>query len=254
MRADRTGRIHRHHGVARTYADMCLEAGNRVWTEASVFPEFTDAMSTTARGGVLRGSSRRIDVLATPIGGLTGHAIDPRVMDPATPRLLERWAASAVSPCPLETAEDVKFAHYADLPLAWTLRPCGHGTQGDMGPGAHACVNALALQIATRRNGGVLPPRDWVDSVRRELYGRLVLSMMRELANQILSTFSGSPRAGLTKDNAYVHSAFAPGGFGARSPLASACCSCGSDNVARVGCVCNAPAGVGLRAANRGCG
>ena len=94
-----------------------------------------------------------------------------------------------------------------------------------------------------------------MDSVRRELYGRLVLSMMRELANQILSTFSGSLRAGLTKGNAYVHSAFAPGGFGAGSPLASACCSCGSDNFARViGCVCNAPAGVGLRAANRGCG
>ena len=74
---------------------------------------------------------------------------------------------------------------------------------------------ALALEIATRRNGSVLPPRQWVDSVRREIYGRLVLSMMRELANQILSTFSGSPRAGLTKDNAYVHSAFRPGGVGA---------------------------------------
>ena len=45
----------------------------RVWIEAQVFPEFTDAMSTKARGGVLQGSSRRIDVLAT----LTGHAIDP---------------------------------------------------------------------------------------------------------------------------------------------------------------------------------
>ena len=83
MRADRAGRIHRHHGVARTYADLCFEAGHRVWTEAPVFPEFSDAMSTKARGGVLRGSLRRIDVLATPIGGLTGHAIDPRVMDPA---------------------------------------------------------------------------------------------------------------------------------------------------------------------------
>ena len=246
MRADRAGRIHRHHGVARTYADLCFEAGHRVWIEAPVFPEFTDATSTKARGGVLRGSLRRIDVLATPIGGLTGHAIDPRVMDPARSDLLERWAASASSPCPLKAAEDAKHEHYADLPLAWTLRPCGHGTQGDMGPGAHACVNALALEIATRRNGGVLPPRDWVDSVRRELYGRLVLSMMRELANQILSKFSASPRAGLTKDNAYTHSAFVSGGFGAVS-LGAPACSCGSDNVARVGCVCNAPARRGLR-------
>ena len=167
-------------------------------------------------------------------------------MDPARSDLLERWAASASSPCPLKAAEDAKHEHYADLPLAWKLRPCGHGTQGDMGPGAHACVNALALEIATRRNGGVLPPRDWVDSVRRELYGRLVLSMMRELANQILSKFSASPRAGLTKDNAYTHSAFVSGGFGAGS-LGAPACSCGSDNAARVGCVCNAPARRGLR-------
>ena len=70
--------------------------------------------------------------------------------------------------------------------------------------------------------------------------------MMRDLANQILSKFSASPRAGLTMDNAYTHSAFVPGGFGAGS-LGAPACSCGSDNAARVGCVCNAPARRGLR-------
>ena len=243
MRADRAGRIYRHHGVARTYADLCIEAGNRVWTEAAVFPEFTDAMSTAARGGVERGSSRRIDVLATPMGGLTGHAIDPRVLDPGSPALLERWAASSDSPCPLEAAEHVKLVHYADLPLAWTLRPCGHGTQGDMGPGAHACANALALQLATRRSGGITPTRDYVDVVRREVYGRLGVSLMRELANQIIATFGGNPRAGLTKTNAYVHSAFRAGGIGARSLATS--CICADGDAARVGCVCNAPPGAG---------
>ena len=141
MRADRAGRIHRHHRVARTYADLCFEAGHRVWIEAPVFPEFTDATSTKARGGVLWGSLRRIDVLATPIGGLTGHAIDPRVMDPARSDLLERWAASASSPCPLKAAEDVKYAHYADLPLAWKLRPCGHACRKGPWAPAHTLVS-----------------------------------------------------------------------------------------------------------------
>jgi hypothetical protein len=38
----------------------------------------------------------------------------------------------------------------------------------------------------------------------RELAG--LLASMRQLAGQIIKTFAGIPRAGLTQDNAYVHS------------------------------------------------
>jgi len=243
MRADRAGHVYRHHGLARTYADLGLEAGHRVWTEAPVFPEFSASMDTAARGGVASGSSRRIDVLTVPTGALTGMAIDPTVLDPATPVLLARWCSAADVPCPLKAAELVKRAHYADLPRDWELFPCGHGTQGDMGPGGHACVNKLAALIAAHRNGGLQPARAALDAVRREVYGRLGCSLMRELADQIIKSFAGSPRAGLSKENAHVHSAFRSGGAGARSSASA--CTCDAADVARSGCACYAPAAGG---------
>ena len=243
MRTDGAGRVRRHGGLAQTYADLGIEAGHRVWMEARVFPEFSAAMSVAARGGVASGSLRRMDVLTIPSGALTGLAIDPTVQDPASPDRLRRWCSSADAPCPLELEELVKRAHYVDLPPAWRLFPCGHGTQGDMGPGAHACVNELTLLIATRRNGGQPPARALVDAVRRELYGRLVLSLMRELADQIITKFGADPRVGLSKDNAYVHSSYRPWAAGARSPT----CVCESADAARPGCVCNGVRGPGRR-------
>ena len=105
-------------------------------------------------------------------------------------------------------------AHYADTPPAYTLHPCGLGTQADMGPGTQECANQLALLIATRRNGGQQPTQRLLDAVRREVHGRLGVALMRELAGQIIKTFAGSPRAGLTQDNAYVHSMFRRGAAG----------------------------------------
>ena len=98
--------------------------------------------------------------------------------------------------CVLKAKEDVKRGHYADLPPAWKLFPCAHGTQGDLGPGGHACVAELSLLIATRRNGGTAPNKNLLASVRREVRGRVCVSLMRELADQIIFKFANSPRPG----------------------------------------------------------
>jgi hypothetical protein len=236
MRADRAGKIRRHNGVARVLADLCLEAGHRVWTEAPIFPEFSAEMSQAARRGVARGSSRRMDVVTASPTHLRGLAIDPTVVNPATPALLDRWAnAEEEADCPLKAVEDEKRAHYADTPPAYTLHPCGLGTQADMGPGTQECANQLALLIATRRNGGQQPTQRLLDAVRREVHGRLGVALMRELAGQIIKTFAGSPRAGLTQDNAYAHSMFRRGAAGEVGA-----CTCDPAAVASLGCVCNA--------------
>ena len=77
-----------------------------------------------------------------------------------------------------------------------------------MGPGAHECADELARLIATRRNGDTPPRRDFVGTVRREVYGRLGLALKRELSEQIISSFACCPRAGLTAENAHVHSRY----------------------------------------------
>ena len=242
LRADRAGHVQRHGGLKRTYADLALEGGHRVYTEGSIFSEFPAWMDATARGGIASGSQRKMDVVTVPLAGLTGLAIDPTIIDSTSPDLLDQWRSTVDTPCPLAAAEAVKRAHYADTPPAWQLFPCGHGTQADMGPGAHACAAELARLIATRRNGGHPPTRSLLDSVTREVYGRLGFSVMRELADQIISSFAGSPRAGLTADNAYTHSRFRQGGMGGRSAAGApaALCSCGRADVARLGCACNA--------------
>ena len=74
-----------------------------------------------------------------------------------------------------------------------------------MGPGAHACVKELSRLIATRRNGGVSPPQRLLDAVRHEVYGRLTVSLMRELADQVIKNFATDTRRGLTAANKYTH-------------------------------------------------
>ena len=125
---------------------------------------------------------RCIESGSSPIH-LPGLAIDPTVVDPATPALLTRWANSEEVPCPLESKEDriEKRAHHADTPPAWAFWPCAFCTQMDMGPGALARANHLALLIATRRNGGIPPVQRLLDSVRRDVHGRLGVALMREL-------------------------------------------------------------------------
>ena len=229
---------------------MFVEAGYQVWTEAQILPEFDDSMSAAARGGVASGSARRMDVAAVPPDtSLTAHAADPSVLDGAAPEFLEAWCRSADAPCPLEAAENVKRVHYGDLAPRWKFHPCAHGTQGDMGPGAHACVKELSRLIATRRNGGVSPPQRLLDAVRREVYGRLTVSLMRELADQIIKNFATDTRRGLTAANKYTHSRFRAGARGGRS--AAATCSCDSAHVLRFGCVCNAAAPRGGRPGGR---
>jgi hypothetical protein len=71
--------------------------------------------------------------------------------------------------------------------------------------------------------------------VRREVHGRLGVALMRELAGQTIKTFAGSPRAGLTQDNAHVHSMFRRGAAGEVGA-----CTCHPAAVASCGCVCNA--------------
>ena len=66
MRADRAGRVRRHNGLARTYADLAHEAGQKVWTEALIFPDFPASMSARARRGVQSGAQRRMDVVTIP--------------------------------------------------------------------------------------------------------------------------------------------------------------------------------------------
>ena len=179
-----------------------------MWTEAPIFGAFPDWMSARARGRCVSGEMRRMDVVTVPVGNLSGLAIDPTVVDPAAPERLDSWLKTAEVACPLKVVEEAKREHYADTPRAWTLYPCGHGTQADMGPGAHECANVLARLVATRRNGSVPPPRSLLDAVRSEVYGRLGCSLMRELAQQVITTFSGSPRRGLTAENAYTHSMY----------------------------------------------
>lgn len=104
-----------------------------------------------------------------------------------------------------------------------------------MGPGTLECANQLALLIATRRNGGQPPARRLLDAVRREVHGRLGVALMRELAGQIIKTFAGNPRAGLTQANAYVHSRYRRNEAGA-----GGVCICDPAAVASLGCVCNA--------------
>ena len=156
-------------------------------------------MSARARRGVQSGAKRRMDVVTIPSISLTGMAIDPTVLDPGSRECLQLWSNHADATCPLLSAERAKREHYADLPPAWKLFPCGHGVilpqarrhtsrghvtrlrrlkvaQGDMGPaGAHECADELARLIATRRNGDTPPRRDFVGTVRREVYGRLGL-------------------------------------------------------------------------------
>jgi hypothetical protein len=179
-----------------------------------------------------------MDVVTVPSTSMIGMAIDPTVLDPASRECLELWSNHADAECPLKAAEGTKREHYADLSAAWKLFPCGHGTQGDMGPGAHECTKELACLIATRRNGGTPPSSAFVGAMRREVYGRLGLALMRELAEQIISSFANSPRAGLTAENAHVHSNFRPGRAG--TPLSP--CSCDPDHVGRFGCACNSAA------------
>ena len=122
LRADRAGRIHRHGGVVIPYADMFVEAGYQVWTEAQILPEFDDSMSAAARGGVASGSARRMGVAAVPPDtSLTAHAADPSVLDGAAPEFPEAWCRSVVVPCPLEAAENVKRVHYGDLAPRWSF-------------------------------------------------------------------------------------------------------------------------------------
>jgi hypothetical protein len=235
MRCDRAGKVRRHNSVARVFADLGIEAGHRVWTEAAIFPEFSPAMSQAARQGVARGSARRMDVVTVSPGITPGMAIDGTVVDPATPALLDSWANAVVAACPLEAAEEVKRAHYADTPPAFVCWPCAIDTQMGMGPGTLACANQLALLIATRRNGGVAPVRRFLDAVRRDVHGRLGVAVMRELAGQITSTFAGSPRAGLTQVNAYTHTRFS-----CRAAGATGACTCDPVAAASLGCACNA--------------
>ena len=66
------------------------------------------------------------------------------------------------------------------------------------------------------------------------VYGRLGCSLMRELAQQVISTFSRSPRRGLTAENAYTHSMYRAAG----APTTA--CVCDPDDVLLHGCACNA--------------
>jgi hypothetical protein len=210
LRADKAGKTLRHTAVVNAIGDLEAEAKRVVWHEVvGMFGPFPPGMSAAARGRVKEGEQRRIDLVSID-RDLGGSLIDPTVVDPVTPTEV---AAAAVAPVPtpnraVDKAEQVKVAHYPDVPRGFRLCPVGLTTQAGCGALGQRYLTELALTLARRRNGTESPLDRQVAAATREVRERVTIALMRSLADRLAAAIVGSPHKALTTTNRYTHSAY----------------------------------------------
>lgn len=217
-RLDHSGQNARHRGLVEAVGDLLIEAGFRVWTEVvGLYGKFPESMPAAARGRVVHGEQRRMDLVAVSVA-LEAFCVDPTLIDPVAPSQRARLS-------PLDAAEAHKAEHYADTPAPYKFFPCAVGPQTELGKSAKEFLAMVALRRATRRNGGKEPSATMLGASHRHVRVKVGRAVMAHLAWQVCSGFLNSPSAALKPAQRYKHSAGREMSVDGRPEMA---CTCGA--------------------------